>query len=125
MSYVIIKKKEYKLKNRKDGTQYYVKDGKHRSLRKNQKVISRKTKPSGDLNQITISHPGSLAVLGYTTKSPLKVRRKALEKAVKKYGGLKVFRKLNAVYVLNSNRNPTLSEKFKRDRNWVKKNFSV
>ena len=50
-------------------------------------------------------------------------RRNALKKAVEKFTPLSVFRRLNALYVLNKNTNKTLSKLFLRDRNYVKKHY--
>jgi len=56
-------------------------------------------------------------------KLSAKVRHNALKRAVRVYGPLTLFRKLNAVYIYNKNTNKTVSRIFKRDRDWVKKTF--
>jgi hypothetical protein len=66
---------------------------------------------------------GKLRELGYSIYLPEKERQKVLDKAVKEYGGLSVFRKLIAVYTLNKNRNPTLARKFRRDAEYVKRKY--
>ena len=53
----------------------------------------------------------------------MKLRRKSLKCAVKKYGALSTFRKLNAIAILNKNRSSELSKKMIKDRNWVKKTY--
>ena len=64
-----------------------------------------------------------LKQFGYSTSQPFSIRTHALELAVKKYGALSVFRKLNAVFVLTKNRAPGASAVFKMDRDWVHKQF--
>jgi hypothetical protein len=46
-----------------------------------------------------------------------------LEKASTEYGALSVFRKLNVLATFNKNAHPELSNKFKKDREWVKKHL--
>ena len=63
---------------------------------------------------------GTLGQFGYTGKEPsISKRRRCLSKAGKSLGFLVVIRKLNAVYVLNKNTNPTIAKRFKADRNWA------
>lgn len=68
---------------------------------------------------------GELGEYGYKDISSKTAgqRHRSLNKAVKKYGALSVFRKLNALYVLNKNNNVNLSILFKRDRNYIKRTF--
>jgi len=66
---------------------------------------------------------GTLRDLGYSIHLPERERREILKKAVKRYGGLSVFRKLNAVATLQKRTNPTIARKFKRDAEWVKRMF--
>ncbi len=66
---------------------------------------------------------GDLSKYGYSSDKPVDARHKSLSKAVKKYGPTTVFRKLNALYVYNKNRNPVRSGKFMKDRDFVKKSF--
>jgi hypothetical protein len=66
---------------------------------------------------------GYLNRYGYNTKDTVQKRRTALKKAIKNYEALSVFRKLNAVFVLNKNTNPSTASKFKADRDWVRKNY--
>lgn len=68
---------------------------------------------------------GKLSQFGYHVYNTEHSRHIALGKAVKEYGALSVFRKLNAVYVLNKNTNPKLSRKFLRDRDWVQVTYDV
>jgi hypothetical protein len=66
---------------------------------------------------------GELKEFGYTTSAPVSKRHAALKKAVEAYGATSVFRKLNAVMVLNKNTSPSSSAKFKADRNWVRSTY--
>ena len=68
---------------------------------------------------------GELSTFGYEHVAPRTRRHSALTKAVKEYGWLTVFRKLNAVYVLTKNTSPATSHIFFRDRNWVKRSFGI
>lgn len=66
---------------------------------------------------------GELSQFGYSSSASALSRHRALAKAVKRYGSLSIFRKLNAIMVLNKNKSPTLSNKFKMDRNWIRDNY--
>ena len=61
---------------------------------------------------------GDLTSLGYHKSKTQTARHRALNKAVRKYGPLSTFRKLNAVMVYSKK-----SSTFKKDRNWIKKKF--
>jgi len=52
---------------------------------------------------------------------PLKKRNKVLDKLVKELGPLDVFRRLNALYIIN--RSKPAGKVLKRDRNYVKNNY--
>lgn len=68
---------------------------------------------------------GSLGMYGYkgvSTKTSTE-RRKYLTEALKHEDALPVFRKLNALYVVNKNKNPCLSAIFESDRNWVQSKY--
>lgn len=66
---------------------------------------------------------GLLTSVGYSTKKNKTLRRKAIRKAVRKYGPLSTFRKLNAISTLTKRTSKGKSQTFKNDRNWVKKTF--
>ena len=65
---------------------------------------------------------GQLAKFGYVNvvHKTVEARRAALDKAVKEFGALSVFRKLNAVYVYGRRSAKESSKIFKEDRDWVK-----
>jgi hypothetical protein len=67
---------------------------------------------------------GTLRNHGYSTKLSAAKRQTALRKAVKEYSALVVFRKLNAVAVLQKNKNPSVSKIFKSDSMWVRTTFA-
>jgi hypothetical protein len=64
-----------------------------------------------------------LSKFGYGVDQSMSARQKAVKKAVKKYGALSVFRKLNALYILNKNRQPVNAKVFLVDREFVNKQF--
>ena len=72
-------------------------------------------------------HKGEMAKFGYSNVLSLSVadRRKALEKAVKAYGPLATWRKVNAVYVYSKNTNPLLSKKYDEDRKWIQQTYGL
>lgn len=69
---------------------------------------------------------GALTKFGYENIKNLSVekRRRALKKAVKEYGYLPVIKKLNSVYVLTRSTNPRLAAKFKKDQEYVSKEYN-
>jgi len=72
-------------------------------------------------------HKGELAKFGYSDVMDLSVskRHAALDKAVKAYGPLATWRKVNAVYVYTKNTSPALSEKYDEDRKWIEKTYGL
>jgi len=65
---------------------------------------------------------GDLKNFGYKNIKTLTIneRQRALDKALKKTKPLSLFRKINALYVLNENKDPLLAKKFKDDRDYIK-----
>ena len=81
---------------------------------------------------------GELGKFGYSNvlSMSIKERHQSLTKAIKSYGALAVFRKINALYVLNKNKGLTKSEfnngdistlsiLFDKDKSWIKKSYKV
>jgi hypothetical protein len=68
---------------------------------------------------------GELIKYGYQYRLSDSLRQAALKKAIKRYGALSVYRKLDAVAKLSLRTAPDASKIFVRDRNWVKENFSM
>lgn len=104
----------------------YSKSGK-RTLVKADCIIKRgnpepiKNKAIGPLRH------GDLTAFGYSKVKTLSKneRQEALDKAITKYGSLSVWRKLNALYVLNKNTNPELSAIFNNDKAWIKTTYGL
>jgi hypothetical protein len=70
---------------------------------------------------------GELAKFGYShvvSKSKT-ARHKALSKAVKAYGSLGVWRKLNAVQIYTRRLSPASSKVFKGDMNWIRSKYGI
>jgi hypothetical protein len=73
--------------------------------------------------RITISKEGALSNYGYSSKDNSEKRHRALRKASRGSSPTEVVRRLNAIAVLNKNRKPRLSAKFRADMHWVQKNL--
>lgn len=69
---------------------------------------------------------GELSKYGYSYKLSESDRRSSLQKAVKEYGALGVYRKLNAVSKYTANMPESISSHlaFTSDRNWVRRTYS-
>jgi hypothetical protein len=63
---------------------------------------------------------GDLIKYGYQYRLSDRLREKALDKAVEKYGALTVYRKLDAVAKLSVRTAPDASKTFARDRDWIR-----
>ena len=74
-------------------------------------------------NSIGKLRKGELIKYGYQYRLSDAKRRKALEKAIKQYGTLSVYRKLDAVAKLSVRTAPDASKIFSKDRNWIRDNF--
>ena len=72
---------------------------------------------------IEIKHPGALSSVGYSVVSKPTRRHSALRKAVRKFGPLSTFRKLQAVGTYTKRTSKGRSKKFMADRNWVRKTY--
>ena len=81
----------------------------------------KRTQPGG----IGILRKGELTQFGYTGKNHIKERHKAIVLAIKHFGSLSVWRKLNAIYVYTKNTNTLLSSIYNEDRNWVKNTYGI
>lgn len=70
---------------------------------------------------------GDLERFGYTNVTDLSQARRhiALAAAVREYGSLTVWRKLNAVYVYTKRSSPESSRIFKADRDWVNATYGI
>lgn len=70
---------------------------------------------------------GELAKFGYSDviHKTLKARRSALSRAVREFGSLGVWRKLNAVHVYSRRLSPASSKVFKADMDWVRGKYGI
>lgn len=68
---------------------------------------------------------GELIKYGYSYRLSNTVRRKALEKAIKAYGALPVYRKLDAVAKLSMRTAPEAHKVFVADRDWIQHNYEL
>ena len=68
---------------------------------------------------------GELIKYGYQYRLSDSLRQTALKRAIKQYGALSVYRKIDAVAKLSVRTASDASKIFIRDRNWVKDNFEL
>jgi len=68
---------------------------------------------------------GELIKYGYQYRLSDSLRQTALKKAIKRFGALSVYRKLDAVAKLSLRTAPDASKIFGRDRDWVMENFEM
>jgi hypothetical protein len=66
---------------------------------------------------------GDLTNLGYQVSDKPSTRRRAVDRAVAKYGKLSALRKLNAVSVYTRRTSPKKSRTFKSDVRYVQKKY--
>lgn len=71
--------------------------------------------------KIPIRKSGDLTKYGYGMRMAAGVRHAALLGAVRAHGWNPVIWKLNALSILNKNKNPKAGEIFRRDMRWVQK----
>jgi len=101
------------------------------TYRRNGKIIHRRGytyrkkdvgKPGKGKKVIPIKK-GKLSKFGYSTSKSERARHRALAKAVKKYGPLRVFRMLNAQVILRKRTQKKQRKIFEKDRDWVKQTY--
>jgi len=131
-------------KKTKSGKVKIVKPHKHNTVIVKTKCVKDKGFPGKGTQKIGPLHKGELTKHGYqifqksksgnyifeTNGKTHKVvsqerRHKALRKAIKEYGALDVFRKLDAVAKLSVRTTPQGSKIWEEDRDWVKKTFEL
>ena len=71
---------------------------------------------------IKISKQGALS--GYTTGDLARNRRNILDKYLKLNGYSAVIKRLNAIAILNKNRNPFVSETIRKDIKYIQSHYS-
>lgn len=105
----------------KRGSQVYRAYPKSSSTIVQAACVKDKGLPGKGPQEIAPLRKGELAKHGYSYKKAELDRHEALRKAVKEFGALGVYRKLNAVAKLSVRAAPKASAVFKKDRDWVKK----
>lgn len=98
-----------------------MKRSKRRISRKSPKRKSKKRSSKRRRQVIPPLRKGSLGKYGYSAESSVQTRHAALKKAVNGISRNSVIRKLNAVAVLQKNKNPRISKIFRADQRWVSK----
>lgn len=81
---------------------------------------NKKNKTHHKCNILFHLEKGTLTKFGYSMKNSQQSRHKSLKKAIKSVKPLSIYRKLNALYVLNKNRHPNNAKVFKDDAQWLK-----
>jgi len=79
--------------------------------------------PGKGPQEIAPLRKGELMKHGYSFRKSELERHEALRKAIKEFGVLGVYRKLDAVAKLSVRAAPKASDVFKKDRDWVRKRF--
>lgn len=69
--------------------------------------------------QLFVLEKGTLTQYGYHANLTEEERHKALKKALVDIKPLSVYRKLNALYVLNKNKDASLANLYRKDADWV------
>ena len=72
-------------------------------------------------NRIPPLKKGQLTKFGYSTKKTARTRHTAINKAVRKYGPLSMYRKLNVLAIYNKNKHKRTAKIAKSDRNYIGK----
>jgi len=82
-------------------------------------------KPGIGPKLIEIKKPGSLTKHGYSIKKSAQARHEALNKAIKAFGALSVFRKLMAQVTLRKRTQPKARAVFEEDAEWIRSNYKT
>jgi hypothetical protein len=109
---------------RRKGTVYTVRP-KANTIRVPASCIKNRGLPGKGPDGIGKLRKGELIKYGYQYRLSDSLRQSALKKAVKRYGALSVYRKLDAVAKLSLRTAPDASKIFTRDRDWIRENFSL
>jgi hypothetical protein len=110
---------------RRKGTTYTVRP-KVNTIKVNASCVKNRGLPGKGVGEgIGKLRKGEMIKYGYQYRLSDSLRQTALKKAIKRYGALSVYRKLDAVGKLSVRTAPDASKIFVRDRNWVKDNFDL
>ena len=122
-----VMRKGYTVK-RKTGQEYHIKPAQKSVYVKPMCVKDKgdpRIKAPGPGEGIGPLRKGELKKHGYVYLKNIEERHSALRKAIKEFGALGVFRKLDSVAKLSNYSAPKASRVFKEDRDWVRKNYKL
>ena len=91
-----------------------------RKMKKNCTKRNKKYHTHHKCNVLFHLEKGTLTKFGYSMKKSQQSRHKSLKKAIKQVKPLSIYRRLNALYVLNKNKHPDNAKVFKNDAEWLK-----
>lgn len=111
--------------SRQEEFQWYIKmvDGTEETGLLNVKPELGSSRRRSRKNLIGPLKKGLMTKMGYIVSAKAKTRRRAVDRAVKKYGKTSTLRKLNAVAVYTRRTSPVKSRKFKSDVKYVQKKY--
>ena len=110
---------------RRKGTTYTVRP-KANTVKVNASCVKNRGLPGKGVGEgIGKLRKGDMIKYGYQYRLSDSLRQIALKKAIKRYGALSVYRKLDAVSKLSVRTAPDASKIFVRDRNWIKENYEL
>ena len=110
---------------RRKGTTYIVRP-KVNTIKVNASCIKNRGQPGKGVGEgIGKLRKGEMIKYGYQYRLSDSLRQTALKKAIKRYGALAVYRKIDAVAKLSVRTAPDASKIFVRDRTWIKDNFDL
>ena len=105
---------------RRKGTTYTVRP-KANTIKVNASCVKNRGLPGKGVGEgIGKLRKGEMIKYGYQYRLSDSLRQTALKKAIKRYGALSVYRKLDAVGKLSVRTAPDASKIFAKDRNWVR-----
>ena len=110
-------------KKSKNGRTIHVKPSKNDRVHVEASCIKDKGLPGKGTQSIGPLRKGELSKHGYSMQHTTEKRQTALRKAIKEYGALGVYRKLDAVTKLTVRTIPEASKIYEKDRDWVKETF--
>jgi hypothetical protein len=122
-----VMKKGYTVR-RGTGTEYRIKPEKSSIYVKPGCVKDRgdpNVKTPGPGKSFGLLRKGELKKHGYIFREPRHVRHIALNKAIKEFGPLGVYHKLDAVAKLSKHSAPMASRVFREDREWLKHHYKL
>jgi len=113
---------------RASGKEYHIKPAKHSVYVKPSCIKDRgnpDVEPPAPGHGIAFLRRGELKKHGYVYVIGREERHTALKKAIKEFGPLNVYHKLDAITKLSKYRVPEASRIFKEDRDWLKRHYKL